>query len=524
MSREHTLESWLRQHISRRSLLAGGLALCGLPYGRVYASGPVGARRWRATPFALGVASGDPAADGVVIWTRVAVDPVNAPIEPTAIEVTWEIAEDEKLAEIVRRGTVAARPESAHAVHVEVDGLRPDRWYWYRFRTGSEESPIGRTRTLPAADADVDRLRFAFASCQNYEQGLFTAYRHLAHEDTDIVFHLGDYIYEGPGIDGRVRKHLGLEIVALDDYRRRYAQYKSDPDLQAAHAALPWFVTWDDHEVDNNYAAEISERLDPADLFLLRRAAAYQAYYEHMPLRRASMPNGPAMQLYRQLSYGTLASFCILDTRQFRTDQPCGDGSKAPCPGVADPAATLLGAAQERWLFDALDRSRARWHVLPQQVMMAKVDLTAGADERYSMDQWSGYDVARTRVLDFLGTRRPSNPVVLTGDIHSNWVNDLQVDFRDPKSPVVATEFVGTSISSGGDGSSGETRAKSTMAENPFVKYFNAQRGYVACDLRRGHLTADYRVVEYVSKPGAPITWAASFRVEDGKPGAMRDR
>ena len=525
MSRKHSLESWLHQHITRRSLLAGGLALCGLPYARVYAAGPSSARRWAATPFALGIASGDPASDGVVLWTRLAPDPLNGGgVEPAAIDVTWEVAEDDKLAKVVKRGTVSARPESAHAVHVEVDGLRPDRWYWYRFRSGSEESPVGRTRTLPAANANVDRMRFAFVSCQHYEQGLYTAYRHLSRDDHDLVFHLGDYIYEGPGVDGRVRKHDSPEIVSLDDYRRRYALYQSDPDLQAAHAAFPWFLTWDDHEVDNNYAGDLSERLDPVDVFLLRRAAAYQAYYEHMPLRRSSVPKGPSLQLYREFSYGTLASFCILDTRQFRTDQPCGDGSKPPCPGVADPSATMLGAVQERWLFDALDRSRARWHVIPQQVMMAKVDLAAGDEERYSMDQWSAYDAARTRVLDFLGRRRPSNPVVLTGDIHSNWVNDLKVDFRDPKSAVVATELVGTSISSGGDGSSGETRMKATMAENPFVKYFNGQRGYVACDLRQRHLTADYRVLEYVSKPGAPINWAASFRVEDGKPGAVRDR
>ncbi|HET9372204.1 MAG TPA: alkaline phosphatase D family protein [Vicinamibacterales bacterium] len=524
MNRSHPLESWLHRHVSRRSLLAGGLALCGLPYARVYAARPASARRWTANPFALGVSSGDPTPDGVVLWTRIGADPLDGAIEPVPIDVTWEVAEDDRFATIVKRGATSARPEWAHSVHVEVEGLRPDRWYWYRFRTGSEESPIGRTRTLPAAGADVDRLRFAFASCQHYEQGLFTAHRHLANEDVNLIFHLGDYIYEGPGMDGRVRKHHGLECIALDDYRRRYAQYQLDPDLQAAQAACPWFVTPDDHEVDNNYAGELSERLDPVDVFLLRRAAAYQAYYEHMPLRRSSVPRGPSLQLYRQCSYGTLASFCILDTRQYRTDQPCGDGSKAPCPAMADPAATLLGADQERWLFDALDKSRARWHVIPQQVMMAKVDLAAGPDERYSMDQWSAYDAGRTRVLDFFATRRPANPVVLTGDIHSSWVNDLKVDFRDPKSPAVATELVGTSLSSGGDGSTGETRMKSMMAENPFVKYYNGQRGYVVCEMRRGFLTADYRVVEYVSRPGAPMTLAASFRIEDGKPGAVRDR
>jgi alkaline phosphatase D len=408
----------------------------------------------------------------------------------------------------------------AHSVHVEVDGLEPDRPYWYQFRAGSEVSAIGRTRTLPRTGMMPDRLRFAFASCQHYETGLFTAYRHMAAEDLQLVFHLGDYIYEGPGRDNQVRKHHGLELLQLDDYRARYAQYKLDADLQAAHAAFPWIVTPDDHEVDNNYAGEISERLDPRDVFLLRRAAAYQAYYEHMPLRRTSLPRGPSLQLYRQLAFGDLASFFVLDTRQYRTDQPCGDRAGAPCPGVSDPAATLLGADQERWLFDGLDQSRARWNVLPQQVMMARVDLAPGADERVSMDQWSAYDAGRTRLMRFFAERRPSNPVVLTGDIHSSWVNDLRVDFRDPASPTVATEFVGTSISSGGDGSESAARAATLMAENPFVKYYNARRGYVSCALGAGRLEAAYRLLPFVSRPDAPIATAATFVVESGRPGA----
>ena len=359
-------------------------------------------------------------------------------------------------------------------------------------------------------------------SCQHWETGLFTAYRHLAGEDMQLVFHLGDYIYEGPGRDNLVRKHHGLELMQLDDYRTRYAQYRTDADLQAAHAACPWVVTWDDHEVDNNYAGEISERLDPRDVFLLRRAAAYQAYYEHMPLRRTSMPRGPSLQLYRQFACGDLASFFVLDTRQYRTDQPCGDGSKAPCGGVADPSATLLGEAQEQWLFDGLDQSRARWHVLPQQVMMAPVDLTPGEPVRLSMDQWSGYAAGRTRLMEHVATRRPANPVVLTGDIHSNWVNDLRVDYRRASAPVVGTEFVCTSISSGGDGSESAPRAAALMSENPFVKFYNAQRGYVSCVLTPQRLEAAYRIVPYVTRPDAPVTTAATFVVQSGRPGAMR--
>ena len=468
-----------RARTDRRAFLLGGLALVGAgALTRVQAR-----PRWNAaSPFSLGVASGDPTHDGVVLWTRLAPDPLSGGgMSPEPVEVRWEVATDEAMRQIVKRGRATATAGWAHSVHVEVDGLKAGRPYWYRFHSGEATSPIGRTRTLPNPGDEVDRLRFAFASCQNYENGFFTAYRHMAAEDLDLVFHLGDYIYEGPGRDGQVRKHQGPEIMTLQDYRNRYAQYKLDPDLQAAHAAFPFIVTPDDHEVDNNYADATSEHDDPRDAFLLRRAGAYQAYYEHMPLRRRSVPAGPAIQLYRQFSYGRLASFFVLDTRQHRTDQPCGDGSKAPCPGVADPQATMLGNAQERWLFDAVGRSRGQWNVLPQQVMIAKVDQMPGPEERYSMDQWSGYDAARTRLLEFFAARKPSNPVVLTGDIHSNWVNDLKVDFRNADAPAVATEFVGTSITSGGDGVDQTPRMKDVLAENPFVRFQSSQRGYVSC-------------------------------------------
>jgi len=520
MTEPRPFDVWLARRLSRRALIGGGLALIGLPHARIFASDP----RWRpqASPFTLGIASGDPTPDGVVLWTRLALDPLNGGgMPPSPVDVTWQIARDERMRDVVQRGTIAARPEWAHSVHVEVDGLDPDRWYWYQFRAGGAESLVGRTRTFPRPGARVDRMRFAFTSCQHFEQGLFTAHGHLARESVDVAFHLGDYIYEGAGVDGRVRKHLGGECKSLDDYRRRYAQYQVEPELQAAQAAFPWIVTPDDHEVDNNYAGDLGAEFEPRDLFLLRRAAAYQAYYEHMPLRRTSIPRGPFVQLYRQFSYGDLGAFFVLDTRQYRTDQPCFDTAGA-CAGMADPMATMLGVDQERWLFDALDQSRGRWNVLPQQVMMAKVDLASGEAERYSTDQWSAYDAGRTRLLDFLGTRRPSNPVVLTGDIHTNWVNDLKVDFRNEASPVVATEFVVTSMSSGGDGSDGAARLKSLRAENPFVQFYNAQRGYVTCEVSSRQLVADYRVVDYVTKPGAPIRSIGQFVVENGHPGAKR--
>ena len=513
------LDALWRGQTDRRAFLIGGLAIVGAgALSRVQAK-----PRWDASPFTLGVASGDPAEDSVVLWTRLAPDPLNGGgMPPAPVDVRWEVATDETMRHVVKSGHATAVAEWAHTVHVEASGLEPNREYWYRFHAGDATSPIGRTKTFPRSRDEVSRLRFAFASCQHYEVGFYTAYRHMAAEELDLVFHLGDYIYEGAAREGQVRKHRGPELLTLQDYRNRYAQYKVDPDLQAAHAAFPWIVTPDDHEVSNNYANAISEHDDPREAFLQRRAAAYQAYYEHMPLRRRSIPSGPSIQLYRPFAYGTLASFFVLDTRQFRTDQPCGDGQKPQCDGMSDPNATLLGPAQERWLLDGLTRSTGRWNVLPQQVMMAKVDQMPGPEERYSMDQWSGYDVPRTRLLEFLGSKRPSNPVVLTGDIHSNWVNDLKVDFRNPNGPTVGTEFVGTSITSGGDGTDQAARMKDVLAENPFVKFQNSQRGYVSCLVTPGTWQADYRVVDYVSRPDAPRLTRASFTVTNGRPGAVR--
>ena len=289
MKDSRSIDAWLRTPVSRRAFL-GGLAVCGIAPARL--AGALAPRRdvrFRTSPFTLGVASGDPTAEGVVLWTRLAPDPLTGGgMPPVDVEVSWLIAADDRLRKVVRRGQTVASPEWAHSVHVEAEGLDPARWYWYQFRAGDQLSPIGRTRTLPREGAATSRLRFAFVSCQNYEIGYFTAYRHAAAEDLDVIFHLGDYIYEGAGSPGRPRSHAGPELITLDDYRTRYAVYKTDADLQAAHAAFPWIVTWDDHEVQNNYAGAVSQDNDPPEVFLTRRAAAYQAYYEHMPLRTSA--------------------------------------------------------------------------------------------------------------------------------------------------------------------------------------------------------------------------------------------
>jgi alkaline phosphatase D len=324
-------------------------------------------------PFKLGIASGDPAPDGVVLWTRLAPDPLNGGgMPPEDVRVRWQVATDEAMSKVVRKGTATASKDWAHAVHVEVQGLLPDRTYWYQFKAGDEIGPVGRTRTAPAGDVMLQKFRFAFASCQHYEYGYFTALRHMAAEDLHAVVHLGDDIYEDGPHKNRARLHNSPEIELLDEYRNRYALYQSDPDLQAAHAAFPWIVTWDDHEFDNNYAGDISEQPNiVATKFLQRSADAYKVFYEHMPVRRSTLPHGPMMQLYRNVTYGRLAQFSVLDTRQYRTDQPCGDHNKPLCEGVFDPNATLLGKTQEKWLCDGLTDSPARWNILAQQVMMA---------------------------------------------------------------------------------------------------------------------------------------------------------
>ncbi len=507
---------------TRRSFFAATASLAAASLWAHRAEGIVLRRiKVEGNPFTLGIASGDPAPTSVVIWTRLAPRPIEGGGMPDeAVEVAWEVAEDEQFSKVVRKGTLPAVPDWSHSVHVEVEGLAPARTYWYRFHASGTDSPIGRTRTTPPVESLPERLQFTFASCQHFESGLFTAYEHMAQDDLDLVIHLGDYIYEGPATKLGVRKHVGPKLRSLDDYRNRHAQYKTDAALQAAHAAFPWLVTWDDHEFENNCAGAISQNKEVSqEDFLKHRAAAYQAYYEHMPLRRASLPSGPDMQLYRRVAFGRLAELFVLDTRQYRTDQPHGDGNKPQGDEALDPKGTLLGAEQEKWLLDGLAASAGRWNVLAQQVMMGRVDREAGERAAFSMDHWPGYEANRRRILKFLDERKITNPVTIAGDIHSNWANNLIADFDDLDSRVVASEFVGTSISSGGDGTRTPRNLDRTLAENPFVKFHTAERGYVRCIVTPNQWRSDYQAVEYVTRPGAPLITRASFVVADGKPG-----
>lgn len=380
---------------------------------------------------------------------------------------------------------------------------------------------IGRTRTLPEQSTLPKLLKFAFASCQNFEQGLFTAYQQIAQDDLDLVVHLGDYIYEyEAGRNGKVRTHLGAEIKSLDDYRIRYSQYKSDPLLMGMHALCPWFVTWDDHEFDNNCAGEISEEpgVDPVD-FLVRRANAYQAYYEMMPLRSSCFPSGSDMHIYRQASFGRLAEFLVLDTRQYRSDQPNNDKRSPLNDAALAKSQSMLGRTQRNWLYQQLIRTPATWNVLAQQVMMGLVGAPRdGSELNYSMDQWPGYAAERMQLMQFLADRKVPNPVVLTGDIHSNWVNELRVDDRQQEQKLVATEFVTTSISSGGNGPEKPKGLDALLAANPCVKFHNGERGYVRCTVTPQSWKADYMVVDDVLKPGGKTFERASFIIEAGAP------
>jgi alkaline phosphatase D len=535
------VENGYGREISRRKFLAlSGMGAAALSAGVYGASEKAWARPvFKEDPFKLGVASGDPLPTGVVLWTRLAPEPLaedgRGGMPDRRVPVRYEVAEDEGFRRVVRRGTELAAPEFAHSVHAEVNGLRPGCEYFYRFKVGPETSPVGRTKTAPAPGTGGS-LRLAFASCQDWQNGYYAAYGAMAREDVDLVVHLGDYIYEYGPQPGGPRQHTDGETITLSDYRNRHALYKTDEQLQEMHAVAPWMVTWDDHEVENNYADEIPEEgseTPNTEAFLKRRAAAYRAYYEHMPLGRSSLPQGPNMRLYRRFSWGSVAEISLLDTRQYRTDQPCGDGLKERCASALSPSQTMTGPEQERWLLDGLGRSRARWNVIAQQTILAEYDFNAApgegpGKELFNMDQWDGYVAARNRILSYLDKRRPANPVVITGDIHSSWVFDLKPDFDEGENGrTIGTEFAGTSITSSFP-TPLVAPVQAALPDNPHTKFFDgANRGYVVCDLNAERWETTFRGVPTTPGNGSvfvkesPAFTVARFVVEDGQPGAQ---
>jgi len=515
--------------LDRRRFLQA-LAACGVSYSIPSRAQLLAKPRFASNPFTLGVASGYPLPSGVVLWTRLAPQPA-APgggLGPETIPVAWEIARDEQMKNISAAGTAYASAEWAHSVHVEVNGLEASRDYWYRFTAGEARSPVGHTRTAPGFSAQPKRLKFAFATCQHYEQGFFGAHRHMAADDPDVVLFLGDYIYESSWGQAHVRKHNGPEPMTLEDYRIRYGQYKGDADLQAGHAACPWILTWDDHEVENDYANDRSENLDHPEWFLARRAAAYKAFYEHQPMRRDMAPMGPHARIYTRAAYGNLANFFVLDDRQYRSPQVCprpGRGGSnsldvADCKEFFNPEREMLGKEQTLWLNAGFAQSRAKWNILAQQTPMAQFDQKPGPGRIAWTDGWDGYPAARKRVLESIVASKLANPVVLGGDVHTFNVNDLKLDFDDPASPVVASEFVGTSITSQ---AWAQERLNAFLPDNPHMKLVDSRfRGYVRVELTPAQMKTDLRAMESVAKPDAACSTLASFIVEDGKAGAQK--
>ncbi|MFG2936110.1 alkaline phosphatase D family protein [Streptomyces sp. NPDC048282] len=505
----------------RRFLTAGAAVLGAAASAQLWLPATAGAAE---TPlpdsvFSLGIASGDPLPDGIVLWTRLAPDPLNGGGMPDqVVPVHWEIAEDERLGKVVRRGTAHARPEYGHSVHVDVRGLRPGRSYWYRFRAGGQLSPTGRTRTAPHPHSRNGSLRVTLASCQNWQHGYFTPYADMLAQDPDVVLFVGDYIYESTPSSAGPRRHEGTgEPYTLVQYRNRYAQYRSDPDLAAMHANAPWVVTFDDHEVDNDWAGEIPQDPDKQshDAFVARLTAAFQAYYEHMPVRATAIPDGPHIQMYRRLEFGRLVRLNVLDTRQFRSDQVTGQAA------AENPALTMLGAGQKQWLLDGLHDSPARWNLIASQIMMAETDILPGAGKLWYYDAWDGYQAERNALLDEFASVR--NPVVLSGDRHLTMISDLRKDFADPASDVVGAEFVGTSVSSNGDQDQAAFHAQwdPLKADNPHWKVIDAHRGYHLFDIRRDGIDAQVRVVDTVVRPQAAASTLAALRVEAGEPGVQ---
>ncbi|HLU35128.1 MAG TPA: alkaline phosphatase D family protein [Thermomicrobiales bacterium] len=516
---------------------------------------PDGEPGFSSDPFTLGIASGEPEPDGVVLWTRVAPEPFasDGGVPAASVEVVWEIANDEAMTDIVQQGTYATDAAWAHSVHVEVTGLEPAREYWYRFRLGDYETPVGRTKTAPAPGEMPESFRFAFASCQRWDQGLYTAFRDMAAQAPDLIVHLGDYIYEyGISLRGGLRDNPQrsiegipisslMEILNLDDYRQRHALYKRDPDLQEAHRVAPWIVTWDDHEVNNNFFGQIVRDSPFSKPLLERREAAYRAYWEHMPLRESARPNGPDMLLYRASTFGDLIRFNVLDTRQYRTAQggTCIDSERLDydgyCAAALDPDRTLLGADQKQWLFDGFGETQARWNVLAQQVPFSRIDMNRDPEIAVygdrEMDKWDAYAAERNEVLAAMADasrQQGFQPVVITGDVHSNYVWDIKEDWDAPGSETaIGTEFVGTSIASNGDTPLKENGGFTTVCGehngNPHNHLYDNHRGYVLMDVTPDGLHSTYRVVSTVEQPDGEISTLASFMVEHGAPGAQAD-
>ncbi|MFI2717003.1 alkaline phosphatase D family protein [Streptomyces collinus] len=497
----------------------------------------------QAPAFLHGVASGDPLPDGVLLWTRVTPVPEAIPGSGAGpdTEVSWTVAEDKAFTTVVAKGSTTATAASDHTVKADIRGLKPGTDYWFRFSAGGTDSPAARTRTAPAHDAAVTGLRFGVVSCANWEAGWFSPYRHLAARgDLDAWLHLGDYIYEyGTGEYGTrgkvVRPHAPAhEIVTLADYRTRHARYKTDPDLQALHAAAPVVAIWDDHEFANDaWSGGAENHTEGAEgTWSARQAAAKQAYFEWMPVRTAI-----AGTTYRRLRFGKLADLSLLDLRSFRSQQvKVGNGE------VDDPDRTLTGRAQLDWLKTGLTSSDTTWRLVGNSVMISpfaigslSADLLKPLAKLLGLpqeglalntDQWDGYTDDRREILAHLRTNAIRNTVFLTGDIHMAWANDVPVDAGTyPLSPSAATEFVVTSVTSDNlddivkvpEGTVSAVAAPVIRAANRHVHWVDTDRhGFGVLDITAERAQMDFYVISDRAKRDATAKWSRSYRTRSG--------
>ena len=488
-------------------------------------------QKFNKNPFSLGIASGSATHDSLVIWTRLYDQGVfgsNIPNE--MIPVKWELSKDDGFTQIVQDGVSQATPELAHSVHVELNGLPNNQWFFYRFKVGEFTSSIGKTRTFSAPGAPDQNLKIAFASCQHYELGYFNSYPHLMAEKPDLLLFLGDYIYEyAPGRTG-IRTVDGGWCLSLADYRKRYATYKQEKELQEIHASCPWLVTWDDHEVQNDYAGTQEGSVGPSTNFLKRRAAAYQAYYEHMPLRSsvlteglAGMEKGAEMRIYDNYKFGNLLSISMLDTRQYRSPQVCtpsgktGSGVLDPktCESLRDEGRTMLGLQQEQWLETQLQNGKDHtWNFIGQSTLFGQILLSYAEGTKIWNDGWDGYPASRSKIVSQLIKHKVPNPVMLGGDVHESWVGYIKEDYDSRSSRAVGVELCGASISSY-EGRNTSIRQK----RNPHFVFSEGQRmGYTIMDVSKNELNVSIRAVKDHRQKITEIETLANFRVPAGAP------
>ena len=512
-----------------RQLQRSALALALAPWMQAVAEPAAATRRWRDNPFALGVASGRPRADGMVLWTRLLVGDADRQSVSDAMTVHVEVFADPALRQRVHTTTQVTDASRGHSVHVHLKNLKPSTDYWDRFRQGHALSSVGHTRTSPSHTADVSSLRIALTSCQHYEQGQYVAHQDIAQQAFDFVLFVGDYIYESSNAQYALRKHNTEEPKTLAQYRLRYEQYKRDPMLQAAHAAHPWVMMWDDHEVVNDYANDVDRQYTTKEVFLLRRAAAYQAYFEHQPVLLGPDPDSAAqasMRLYDHFHWGRLADVWTLDCRQYRSAQACRDPLRGggrmvmQCDALSDPQRTMLGWEQEQWLEKTLRPSNRTWKLLAQATQISSTSVPAPAGRAYWNDAWDGYPEARKRLLQNVAAANLKNVVTLGGDVHMNVAANLRMAINDPQSPVLASEFVTTSITSRGMGD----KALATIREsNADLLHARAdERGYTAITVTPDTLRCDFKTTAFPAGSESGFKTQASYVVHKDTPGPQK--